>query len=119
MRIKKHPLYDGTTGVTYKSLHGYYTTKPQHLIFDRDLLPSPANYYSQQFSGLKIKSESVKVKCCFHDDNDASLCISMVQGHFKCFACGVKGGDVIAFHRLRYKLGFKEAVTELGGWRYA
>lgn len=83
--------------------------------FDRNLLPAPAKYYGKQFPGMKINSEWVKVRCCFHQpDNNPSLNISMINGHFKCFSCGAKGGDVIAFHQQRYKLGFKDAVRSLG-----
>ena len=83
--------------------------------FDRSLLPSPAAYFSKQFPGLKIKSEWVKVSCCFHSpDRKPSLSISMIDGHFKCFSCDAKGCDVIAFHMLRYKTSFVEAVNYLG-----
>ena len=42
----------------------------------------------------------------------------MVNGHFKCFGCGIKGGDVLAFHMLRYKLTFQDAVTYFGAWSH-
>ena len=84
--------------------------------FDRTRLPTPAFYYSKQFKNLKIKSEWVNVKCCFHDDKTPSLSINLIDGYFRCFGCGVKGGDVLAFHRLRYGLNFADAVTELGAW---
>lgn len=84
--------------------------------FNRALLPSPANYYSKQFPNFKIKSEWVKVRCCFHEDQMPSLNISMVDGHFKCFSCGAKGCDVLAFHRLRYKVSFIEAVDFFNAW---
>ncbi len=31
-------------------------------------------------------------------------------------ACGVKGGDVLAFHMATHGLQFVEAATELGAW---
>jgi DNA primase len=82
--------------------------------FNRSLLPTPAKYYSQQFPGLKIKSEWVKVHCCFHEDNKPSLSISMIDGHFKCHACDAKGCDIISFHQQRYKLGFCHTLKDLG-----
>ena len=84
--------------------------------FDRSLLPTPASYYSKEFQKLKIKSEWVKINCCFHNDSVPSLSINMVTGHFRCFACGAKGGDVLDFHMLRYKLSFPDAVTYFGAW---
>lgn len=83
---------------------------------NRDLLPTPAAYYCKQFSDLKIKSEWVKTKCCFHADNNPSLSINMVNGSFKCHSCGKKGHDIIAFHRQRYKLSFIETCKYLGVW---
>jgi len=85
--------------------------------FERSLFPTPASYYSKQFQKLKIKSEWVKVNCCFHNDSVPSLSINMVNGHFHCFGCGTKGGDVLSFHRLRYGLSFIEAVNHFGAWR--
>lgn len=96
-----------------------YTSKAKGYkrTFNRCLLPTPAAYYTKQFPGMKIKSEWVKVKCCFHEpDTNPSLHISMVDGHFRCFACGAKGCDVIAFHRLRFKASFVEAVNFMGAW---
>ena len=87
--------------------------------FNRSLLPTPASYYNKEFPGLKIKSEWVKIKCCFHQpDNHPSLSISMVNGHFRCFSCGAKGCDVVAFHMLRYKISFINTITFMGAWRY-
>ncbi len=82
--------------------------------FDRSLLPTPAKYYSHEFPGLKIKSEWVLVRCCFHEDRKPSLNISMIDGHFKCHACGTKGCDIISFHRQRYNIGFIATLKGLG-----
>jgi hypothetical protein len=87
--------------------------------FDRTRLPHPENYYAREFpeiKQIKLKSEWFNVRCCFHQDVHPSLGIHLVSGGFHCFACGVKGGDVLAFHRLRYRLRFLEAVNQLGAW---
>jgi hypothetical protein len=97
---------------------------PSYLIqkkrqFDRSRLPLPVNYYTQQFPELKhksLKSDWINVLCCFHNDTKPSLGIHLVSGGFYCFACQAKGGDVLAFHRLRYQLNFVEAVDLLGAW---
>jgi hypothetical protein len=86
--------------------------------FDRERLPTPAHYYSDEFQELKIKSEWVKVRCSFHQDKNPSLNISMFSGGFKCFACGAKGGDIVAFHMQRYGMSFVETVTFFGAWIY-
>lgn len=85
--------------------------------FKREALPTPAKYYSEQFSDLKIKGEWVQVHCPFHEDQKPSLSINMVQGHFKCHACGEKGCDIIAFHQKRYGFDFVTTVKALGAWR--
>lgn len=85
--------------------------------FDRTKLPYPKNYYDHEFPEIKHKkliSEWINVRCCFHNDTQPSLGIHLVSGGFYCFACGAKGGDVLAFHRMRYKLNFVEAVNRLG-----
>jgi hypothetical protein len=32
-------------------------------------------------------------------------------------ACGVRGGDILEFHRLRHGLSFKQAARDLGAWQ--
>jgi hypothetical protein len=86
--------------------------------FDRTLLPTPAKYYSKQFEKFKIKSEWVKVRCCFHDDHTPSLNISMISGGFRCFGCNARGGDIIAFHVQRYQMKFIDVVTHFGAWSH-
>jgi DNA primase len=44
------------------------------------------------------------------------LSVHIDSGAFKCFACGAKGGDVLAFHRLLNGSSFVEAVTDLDAW---
>jgi DNA primase len=85
-------------------------------VFRRDWLPNPADYYRNQ--GLKLTGggEWKSALCPFHDDTRPSLRVNLKNGAFRCMACGVKGGDVLAFHRRRYNLGFVEAAKALGAW---
>ncbi|MEW6611474.1 MAG: DUF7146 domain-containing protein [Pseudomonadota bacterium] len=54
--------------------------------------------------------------CPFHADRRAgSFRIHLGSGAYDCFACGAKGGDLIAFHMQRYGLGFAEAIQDLSG----
>ena len=84
--------------------------------FRRDLLPRPAEYYRAE--GLKFTGggEWKNAICPFHDDTNPSLRLRLDSGGFRCMVCGAKGGDVVAFHMLRYDLGFKEAAKALGAW---
>jgi hypothetical protein len=116
-KTNKKPEGLAPTGFSYRHSRTNYNSKRNRGKFNRSLLPTPASYYTHQFPGLKIKSEWIKVKCCFHSpDKNPSLNINMVTGHFRCFSCGAKGCDVIAFHTLRYGMTFNETVTELGAW---
>jgi hypothetical protein len=80
-------------------------------------LPLPFDYYRREFPQLFNKSFSKKwisVVCCFHADQHPSLSINIETGAFRCFACGVKGRNIIAFAMLRYGLCFAEAIRLLG-----
>jgi DNA primase len=74
----------------------------------------PEVFYSKEFSKMKRRGEWATVLCPFHDDHEASLSVNLKEGHFKCFACGAKGGDVVDFVKKRYGLGFKDACKKLG-----
>lgn len=116
----KNPPFVGANGAFLKNHQTHYNRKKYKREFDRSRLPTPSTYYSEQFKKLKMKSKSkwVSVKCCFHDDNNPSLSINLVSGYFRCFGCGATGRDVLAFHILRYGLGFFDAMTQLGAWRH-
>ena len=85
--------------------------------FDRNLLPNPIKYYSEQ--GLKLTGDGEwrKALCPFHKETRPSLGVRLESGSFRCMACGASGGDVLAFHMLRYGMGFMEAAKSLGAWR--
>ncbi len=87
--------------------------------FDRAKLPRPTEYFAQQ--GLKLTSggEWKNAICPFHDDSKPSLRVRLDTGCFRCMVCGAHGGDVLAFHQLRYGLRFVDAVKQLGAWRIA
>lgn len=57
--------------------------------------------------------------CPFHEDRNAgSFYINACNGGYKCFSCGAKGGDIIAFIQQKYSLSFREALCKLqSDWR--
>jgi DNA primase len=62
-------------------------------------------------------SEWAAIRCPVHKgggEQTPSLNVSLIDGHFRCHACGVKGGDIISLHRLITGMGFIEAVRDLG-----
>ena len=86
---------------------------------DRGSLPTPLQYLTEH--GLlkrSPKSEWAAITCPAHKagaEKNPSLRVSQIDGHFCCMACGVKGGDVVALHRLITGAGFLDAVRDLGG----
>lgn len=89
--------------------------------FERHLLPSAAAYLAAH--GLLRsgpRSEWVSVTCPAHkagEERNPSLRVSLIDGHFRCMACGVKGGDVLSLHRLLTGASFVQAATDLGAMR--
>jgi hypothetical protein len=84
--------------------------------FRRSRLPRATLYYPSQGVSLIGAGTWRSARCPFHDDNHPSLRVNVDTGAFRCMACGAHGGDVLAFHRLRYGLGFIEAAKVLNAW---
>jgi hypothetical protein len=86
---------------------------------DRSSLPTPLLYLTQQgLVAAKQFGEWASIRCPVHKSGaeaHPSLRVALADGHFRCHACGAKGGDIIALHRLATGLGFREAVHDLGG----
>jgi hypothetical protein len=86
---------------------------------DRSSLTPPLQYLTEL--GLlkrKPRGNWAAISCPVHKggaEKNPSLNISMVDGHFRCMACGVSGGDLVALHRLITGVGFLDAVRDLGG----
>lgn len=86
---------------------------------DRQSLPTPARYLAAH--GLikrKTRGEWASITCPAHKggaEENPSMRVSLIDGHFKCMACGAAGGDIVALHRLITGLGFRDAVKDLGG----
>jgi len=87
--------------------------------FSKSDLPSPVNYYHAQRLKLHGGGEWKNALCPFHQDTHPSLRIHIDTGGFKCMACGIHGGDILAFHMQRYGLRFIAAAKQLGAWRVA
>jgi DNA primase len=82
----------------------------------RERLPEPHAYYTSQGLTLKGGLEWKSGLCPFHPDKQPSLRVRLDSGGFRCMACGVHGGDVLAFHMQRYGLPFVQAARALGAW---
>jgi len=84
--------------------------------FNKNDLPSPAEYYQGQGIYLKRSSEWTSTLCPFHEDKRPSLRINTKSGGYICMSCHEKGGDVLAFHMKKFDLSFKEACVALEAW---
>jgi len=87
--------------------------------FDPALLPPARTFYEQEIGRLTRPSRGwAQGKCPFHDSRSGrSFAVNLTDGGFYCFGCSAKGGDVVDFLRLRYRLDFKSAAQEAGAWR--
>lgn len=94
------------------------SSKKWHKVFLREKLPNPRCYYAAQFPSMKLNHKLLwnSMLCCFHEEVSPSLCINLNSGGFICFGCGVKGGDIVEFHRRRYGLSFVQTVDFFNAW---
>ena len=87
------------------------------MTFERERLPDPVSYFESQ--GLIFQESGPApwrtTECRFHGGSD-SMRIKVSTGAFVCMACGARGGDVLAYERAVYGIGFFEAAKRLGAW---
>lgn len=84
--------------------------------FRKDWLPSALEYFQRYQMKLTGIGKWRSTICPFHADTKPSLSICIENGAFKCWSCGAKGGDIVAFHQKRFGLSFKDACIDLGAW---
>ena len=100
----------------------YATNRPDQGRFNRGLLPMPVAVLARV--GIKLgpanRAGYCLVKCPLHKngkERHASLSIHQVNGNFRCFACGARGGDVLTLWMQYTGKPFKQAAKELGAWK--
>ncbi|MDY6148542.1 MAG: DNA primase [Porphyromonas sp.] len=62
---------------------------------------------------LRRSGANYTCRCPFHEDKDASFCVSSAKNIYKCFGCG-EGGNAISFVMKKEGISFPEAVKRLG-----
>ena len=86
--------------------------------FNRSLIPAPASILMQ--FGVQVKYTNgagyLVCNCPFHEDTNPSFNMHSIEGNFKCYSCGVKGGDVIAFYQQKTGKRFVDTIKDLGAW---
>ncbi len=88
-------------------------------LIDRSNLPDSGSYLRERgMLSREPRGDWADVICPVHKnghETHPSLRVSLTDGHYRCLACGVSGGDIIALHRLVTGLKFRDAVLDLGG----
>ncbi len=107
-----------TATLENKHLQHSNTNHKSQLKIDKSALMSPSSVLDLLGVRYHRSGDGLSVYCPFHkngEERNASLLMNPKDGHFKCFACSEKGGDVIAFFRAVTGAGFVEALKALGG----
>ena len=84
---------------------------------DRSKLPTPSALLEALEIAYTRRAAWLLCRCPFHkggQERNPSLSMHSTKGHYCCYACGEKGGDVIAFHRAVTGAGFIETMKVLG-----
>ena len=103
-------------GQRYRTSHFSNSSTPKPR-FRPDRLPDVGLFYRQQFEQLKSSGKGwALTRCPFHEERNASFAIHLERGAFICHACGVKGGDLVDFVRMRDGCDFVAACKSLGAW---
>lgn len=86
--------------------------------FRKESLPTPAAFWKDELRRMSRPSRGwSRSKCPLHGgDNPTAFSINIETGGFYCHSCGAKGGDLLDFIRLRYKVDFRGAAKMLGAW---
>jgi len=83
--------------------------------FIRHNLPDTRSYFESEGLQLKGRGKWLTTRCNFHDGSD-SMRVNTESGGWCCMACGMKGGDVLAYHIAAHGLCFIDAAKALGCW---
>ena len=78
------------------------------LKFRKEKLPNPLEYFEKNDIKILGRGEWRTALCPFHADTKPSLSVKIENGAFRCFACSAKGGDILAFHQMRFGMSFKD-----------
>lgn len=83
--------------------------------FDRNQLPDPTDYFEGVGLTLSGPGKWKTTRCEFHGGSD-SMRVNTSTGAWVCMACGVKGGDVLAYEMQSTGAEFVQAAQSLGAW---
>jgi DNA primase len=82
----------------------------------KSLIPAE-DFYKREGQKVRYKGNNPWKEagtCPFHNDRKAgSFRIHSLNGSFRCFSCGAKGGDIIAYTMKKYEIPFIDAIQKL------
>ncbi len=110
---RRHKAHGGATMAALSRLYGGPRRREG---LRRDLLPAPEQFYAERLKLLPGRGPWRSASCCFHADKTPSLRVNVETGAFRCFGCGAKGRDVVAFTEKVHDVGFVDAARLLGAW---
>lgn len=88
-------------------------------VIDRARRIDPAAFlHSRGLLTKRTPGEWAAIRCPVHkqgQEQHQSMRVNLRDGHYRCMVCGVRGGDLIALHRLMTGARFTDAVRELAG----
>ena len=105
-----------TATLENKHLHCNKLNQKPQLNLDKSGLMSPPVALDSLGIRYQRAGARLAVYCPFHkggEERNPSLSMSPKDGHYKCFTCGEKGGDVISFYRAVTGAGFVDALKAL------
>ena len=77
---------------------------------------NPCDFYRYELPNAPLKKSGWNDGglCPFHADTKAgSFRVNLITGSYKCFACGMAGGDILAFAMALYGLEFVDVLVKL------
>ena len=77
---------------------------------------APGDYYRHELPGATLKKHGWNDAglCIFHaDTKTGSFRVNTETGAFKCYSCGAKGGDILAFEMEKNGLNFTDALKKI------
>ena len=77
---------------------------------------NPLDFYRYELPTAPLKKQAWNDGglCPFHSDNKpGSFRVNLTTGAYQFFACGMAGGDIVAFVMSLYGLQFVEALAKL------
>lgn len=84
--------------------------------FKREQLPGWTEYAEREGLILCGKGRWRNLLCVFHADTKPSMRVNTDSGGWCCMACGVSGGDTLAYHMQAHQLDFVMAAKAMGAW---